>query len=427
MGDCLSGSGCCCVDLTVTEGDNESKWERTDDSGVTTVTILVPIDICNFRFWFQGEQPEVNPTPAADFDFDGTATILFLESPSDDDADAIGTITFQNEAAWDYVGGSYPYDRKSGFTLPFWEPTWSLAWHSGEATINEGDPTAGTCEIDVDDWGFASIQTLNHSGSVFDGLRLESYDGVLLLGTDSSNSNTQIWPEAGVATQVWWKGGPAVTDVETLSGQPCVFARPGCTSRKVYVRYKTEGDFTATNTSFILQSVNDPGEETCRTESSYYDPTDEEGNCETPTDTCLVLPTRQSLFVKARLEITDWDGTGPTGGHDIDEVLWLKRPSTEERHKCWAEQLLKLHGEFEFAPGNYYGWWYVIFAELVCDDGVMVLEVSLRRAGQTMRDAIWHIELDYDVTHPSEIPTRVLNSSNALDTPENSSTVITIN
>ncbi|QDV86911.1 hypothetical protein [Planctomycetes bacterium TBK1r] len=389
------GCGCCCVDLTVTGGDNTDKWERTDVSGVTTVTILVPIDICNFRFSFEGEQPDPNPNPPADYSFDGTAKIYFLEDPSDDDVDAIGVITYTNENALDYNGtpGLY-YDKNISYF--YWEDWQTWGCNSSPFNVDHSTRTYGTVEIDVDDWGMGTPVTANHARTNFDGLQIETFADSVMIET------------AGIVTQsIWWKGGPTVANVESLGATRLVLDRPSCSAQRVYIRYQTSGDCTATDTSFTLQSVNDPGDEEC----VNADPQAEDGNCLSPTDSCNVLEARKPLWLKARLQITNWDGYG----NNIDEEMWCIGGYIFLDGFCKATQQ-GLNVCDPYGSNSIYR----IAAELTCDSGDVILTIEAD-GGE------WEIDLADSITDPVDIPNTVLNDANSLTSPNNASTTITIN
>ena len=385
---------CCCVNISV-DDDQTSLWNRTDVGGVATVTILRPVGLCNFRFSFIGQQPDANPATPADFTFSGTARVLFLESPEDDDADAIGIITYTNQNALDYNGTPGLYYEKN-IDYFYWEDWQTWGCNPPPFDVDISTRTYGSVEIDVSDWGFASPFTASHARTSFTGLEIETFADSVMIETSS------------IVTQgVWWKGGPVVADVETLGAERLVVNRPSCVDRKVYIRYQTAGDFTAPSTTFVLQTVNNPANEEC----VNTDPQPESGNCVSPKDSCNLLEVRKPLWLKTRLQISNWDFYG----NDIDADIWCFGGFGYATNFCKAG-----HQGLNVCTPYSTNKIYSVVETLVCDSGDVILRIEAD-------GGVWEIVLPDSVTDPVDIPTAVLTDANSLTSPDNASTTLTIN
>jgi len=405
------GCGCCCVDLTV-DDDQTSKWERVDYGDTTTVTILTPVDLCNFAFNVKGEQVGLALSPWAAFS--GSIRIYFLADPDDDSVDAIGELEITTENAW-----NSSYERIGA--LPFYEPAQGYA-EGGFGTVDRQDDNEGARSVG-DGTFVCSAMGLNQSftqhGFFFnttDGLSIYSYyDRVVVQGNDSA-----VFEEHSTTT---------IAGVENL-GSYLVFLRSSCTAQKVYIRYEVDGDLSQTTTEFTLQTLNEVGDRSCRTDTDYYTEPAEEGNCTTPPVLCDSFRSQKPVFATIHAEIEFYldppeDRTWVQAAND---TVWLTTPYTYDLETdpnssqlCTADHLPQFleNGTPGTLDYESYSWWFVIV--MSCESGVTVATIygsaweNNNSTGFKRWEAKWEIELPMSITEPNQIPETLLNEANSTE------------
>lgn len=389
--DKYSGCNCCCVDLDV-DNDQESTWDRVTDAvaGTETVTIQTPIDLCRFRFKLWFDHPVKNVGGYFD-DFEGNLTILFMADPSDDDADAIGSVTFSNKDA--YAGPG------TGRTepLPFHQPI------NNGGIASAGDFTTGTGVVDISGMGLSSV-AYSHDG--FN--TITGFADTTSIVIESTHNTLKIVP----FQTVLHRGGPSVSSVEDL-GRALVLNRSSCTNSKVYIRYITDDDFDLDTTGirFELKTLNEIGDQSCRTDTAYYDDGAETGNCTSPTDYCRLFETQKRVFAKINHSISGIaDGSGTKS---INQDLWVCRGSfptdcTDISTGFWSDALFGFGGDPHAVA-------VVTYIDIECSAGKILLTIRAFAQQYTglQHRATWEIELALGITHPNQIPQTTLNQANS--------------
>lgn len=376
-----AGCGCCCVDLTV-DNDQASTWDRDTDAtyGTDTVTILRSVPLCNFRMKAFIDGPATSGLGYPDFE--GTITAYFLSSPTDANVDAIGYATLTLKDA---------VDSSNTRTEPL--PFYIFPTAAGIPTA--GYTIAGTGEVHIPAMGI-----INETFTV-------DATSVVSFSVQSTNECFQVIPFG-----FCHNGGTTPSTVDNL-GPVLTLNRSSCTEQKVYIRYVTEGDLdlATDGVKFELQTLNPIGDQSCRTETAYYDAGPESGNCTSPTDYCGVFQSQVKPWSKLAVSFGNVTAD-PSGTKTVAVDLWLYNSAdtscTAAPASMWSDEPSGLGGSVDAV---------IVLAsmETTCESGTIVYSISL--SGSSGLDgsysATWTIELDLSYDHPSDVPQTNLTQANS--------------